>query len=239
MSNKSVILSAGDSFATFDTYDCENPEIRYSECHAVQIIADKYNVDAHNGGIPGGGTQDSVAETLYNIHNVPNIKLIFFHISHKSRIPIDDNDDLDIKLNHLGDYYSLENLDPMPLYKNPTVDKIDIADILSALPLFKLDLDDIAYLSLLVQICKIKDIGIIFVSEFLDVKRAWMDLTTMFSSEPHVRISDNLLCSESKLNKSNHKHGQLRGNHLCQHYQEYLANEYLDRYSEFISDSLL
>ena len=239
MSNKSVILSAGDSFATFDTYDCENPEIRYTDCHAVQIIADKYNVDAYNGGIPGAGTQDSVAETLYNIHNVPNIKLIFFHISHKSRIPIDDNDDLDIKLNHLGNYHSVENLDTMPLFKNPTVDNINIDSFLSALPLFKLDLDDIAYLSLLVQICKIKDIGVIFVSEFLDVKRAWMDLTTMFSSEPHVRISDNLLCSQSTLDKSKHRHGQLMGNHLCQHYNEYLATEYLDRYREFIEDLLL
>ena len=238
MSNKSVILSAGDSFATFDTHDCDNPEIIYRDCHAVQIIAEKYNVDAYNGGLPGGGTQDGVVQTLYNIHNIPNIKLIFFHITQKSRIPTDDIPNLETKLEHMNDYYSLTHIDPVKNINNVMDPNKDYTKFISTLPLFKIDLDDIAYLTMLVQVCKQHNIGIIFVSEFISFCNSWKDMS-LFTSEPHVRVCDSVMSKSSGLDESKHNYLDLLGNHLCQHYQSFIANEYLERYSEFISDSLL
>ena len=238
MSNKSVLLSAGDSFATFNTYDCGNLEIIHNDCHAVQIIADKYNVDAYDAGIPGGGIQDSVVNALYHVNNMPNISLIFFHITQTSRFPVDDQLLLDVKLDRLENFHSFEELEPPKHIDNIISRDKDYTDYISKVPVFKFQLDDIAYLLLLMQVCKQKNIGIIFVSEFVACSTAWKDLS-LFKSEPNVRVCDSFLCHKSNLDQSMHHYNQIKGNHLCQHYQEYLANEYLERYSEFIRDSLL
>ena len=241
MSDKSVILSVGDSFATFDTHDCANLEIIHGDCHAVQLVAKNYNVDALNGGAAGGGNQDNIVKTLYNIHNVPNIKLIFFYISQVSRVPVASNPQFETKVDGLENFHNIEDLGPPSQYSNIldglNCDSADVKNYISLMPLFKFYMDDLAYVSLLVQVCKQHDISIIFVSEFVD-SATYKDLL-MFSSEDHVRICDSYMCRGFDLDRTEHQYSHYKGNHLCQHYQEHLANEYVVRYREFIEESIL
>ena len=105
-----MILSAGDSFATFNTPDCENTEACLDNAHAVQFISEYYRVCSESCAKPGAGIQESVIRTLKFLNETPDVKLIFFYITMKGRYPIDVEDSVEKKLDNFRRFVSIQEM---------------------------------------------------------------------------------------------------------------------------------
>ena len=239
MTNKPVILSAGDSFSTFKTPDCEKLHHESEFPHAVELVAKHYGAEAMSCGFSGSGIQDGVIRTLDAINNNPDVCLLFFHITMYSRWPAERREHRNLieKLDGLKDFKSISDIPDISNLMNLFVDidqDTEINRYVEQIPTFKINFDNIAYLNLLVQVCRNRGIGVIFISEFMPVKEKWHDLNDLFAKDEHVKVADNFLCESLPIDPSSHRLYRLQFNHICQHFQDALSKKYLELYDEFM-----
>ena len=258
-----MILSGGDSYSIFLTPDCthpehiSNPHAQLKDAHAVQYLAKHYSVPCVDYGISGAGIQESVLSVLGALNHEVDAKLLVFYITAKNRVPVQTDGliaihteplspvefvttpkptvaqkfldiDVDLSINDIGKVPKhCENLRSMHNDRS-------LFKLLDHIPKFKLDFDDIAYLSLLVNACKCKGVNILFVSEYVPLSD---DMIYLFDNQEHVEFCDSFMHREFDIDFEAHRFAWW--NHFCPHYQQKICEQFINKHNEFIDKSLL
>lgn len=240
-----MILCAGDSFSVFKTPNCNNPIELLEGTHAVELLSHRYGVPCASYGTPGAGIQESVMLVLKGLNHVVDAKLLVYYISRKNRVPVETKrlpgPTIAEKLKDLDTYCSINNIGKL-LKRSDNLSHyirdrslLTMAKALKPIPKFKIDYDDIAYLSLLVNVCKCKDINILFVSEYTPPSD---DMLYLFSNQDEIEFCDSFMHHEFDLDPIVHAYETIHGNHFCPHYQLKICDQIVNKHDEFIRKSL-
>ena len=163
-----MILSAGDSFATHKTPLPDKYETQLG--HSVsELIANAYDTDVCDAGWPGASLDATVYKAIAKIEEHTNINLVLFNLTDQSRYmySTDTSKNLDLGPDFFYDDSLLEfQGDHITSWMHGVTDSDNFkeaTDYYLRTAHYKLYYDYDAYLCLLTNYCKLKNIPILFV----------------------------------------------------------------------------